>query len=146
MLKLTRTGALVVATALAPCPAFAHHPGGTGNSSGAGPAITIPATTLEAGHVAAFVAYESIRLGGLGDQDLIAAAGRHEHAHSIGTIESTSFGAAFGVTDDLTVSLRLPYVRRTDIREGHTRTCPAARRSTASPGGAARPASATRPC
>lgn len=85
MLKLTRTGALAVATALALCPAFAHHPGGTGNSSGAGPAITIPATTLEGAHIAAFVAYESIRLGGLGDQDLIAAAGRHEHAHSIGT-------------------------------------------------------------
>lgn len=118
MFKLTRAGALAAAAAVAPCSAFAHHPGGTGNSSSAGPAITIPATTLEAGDVAAFIAYESIRLGGLRDQDLIAAAGRHDHAHSIGTIESTSFGAAFGVTDDLTVSLRLPYVRRTDIREG----------------------------
>src|SRR4051812_46688592 len=41
-----------------------------GNSSGAGPANTIPASTLEEGHVAAFVAYYYIRLHGLDDQDL----------------------------------------------------------------------------
>lgn len=118
MLTLTRTGALAAAATLAPCLAFAHHPGGTGNSSGAGPAITIPATTIEEGHIAAFVAYEYIRLRGIDDQDLMAAAGRHQHVHSMKTIASTSFGLAYGITDDLTVSLRLPYVERTDIREG----------------------------
>jgi hypothetical protein len=111
-------GALVAAATLAPCLAQAHHPGGTGNNSGAGPANTIPATTLEEGHVAAFVVYEYIRLRGLDDEDLMAAAGRHQHVHGIGSIQSTSLGAAFGVTDDLTVSLRVPFVLRTDIREG----------------------------
>src|SRR3954454_13833106 len=114
----TRLSGAFAAAVLAPSLAFAHHPGGTGNSSGAGPANTIPATTLEEGHAAAFVAYEYIHLRGLDDQDLMTAAGRHEHVHSIGTIQSTSLGMAFGVTDDLTVSLRLPYVTRTDIREG----------------------------
>ena len=50
---------------------------------------------------------------------LIAAAGQHIHAHSIGTIQGASASAAYGVTDDFTVSVRLPYVLRTDIREGH---------------------------
>jgi hypothetical protein len=118
MLKLRLLGALVAAATLAPCLAHAHHPGGTGNNSGAGPANTIPATTLEEGHVAAFMVYEFIRLRGLDDQDLAAAAGRHQHVHGIGTIQSTSLGAAFGVTDDLTVSLRVPLILRTDIREG----------------------------
>jgi hypothetical protein len=109
---------LAASTAFLATPAFAHHPGGTGNAGGAGPVTTIPAETLDQGQVAAFVLYEYIRLHGLDDPTLVAAASRHEHAHSIGTIESTSLGAAFGITDDLTVSIRLPYVTRTDIREG----------------------------
>jgi hypothetical protein len=31
-------------------PVAAHHPGGPGNTGGAGPIVTIPATTLEQGH------------------------------------------------------------------------------------------------
>jgi hypothetical protein len=63
--------------------------------------------------------YEYIKLGGLSDAQLIDAASRHVHAHSIGTIQSPSLALAYGITDDLMVSLRLPYVKRTDIREGH---------------------------
>lgn len=100
-------------------PAFAHHPGGTSNTGGAGPIVTISASTLEAGHGAVAFLTEYLKFGGLGDSDLIAAAGKHIHAHSIGTIRSTSLSAAYGVTDDFTVSVRVPYVQRKDIREGH---------------------------
>jgi hypothetical protein len=106
-------------TMLLATPAIAHHPGGTGNTGAAGPINTIPATTLEQGHFALALAYEYIRLGGLSNEDLIAAAARHQHVHSLKTIESPSLSAAFGITDDLMVSFRLPYVRRTNIREGH---------------------------
>src|SRR5215210_6775219 len=99
-------------------PAMAHHPCGTSNASEAGPIYTIPATTLEQGRVAAFVVYEFIRLGNLDNFTLATAAGQHQHVHSIGTISSASIGAAFGITDDLMVSVRLPYVERTNIREG----------------------------
>ena len=61
----------------------------------------------------------SLELGGLGDAQLIEAASKHIHAHSIGTIQSTNGAVAYGVTDDWTLALRLPHVRRTDIREGH---------------------------
>ena len=50
---------------------------------------------------------------------LIAAAGKHIHAHSIGTIQSPIASASYGVTDDFMVSVRMPWVNRTDIREGH---------------------------
>jgi hypothetical protein len=99
--------------------ALAHHPGGASNTGGAGPITTISASTLEGGHGAVAFLYEYLAFGGLGDADLVAAASKHIHAHSIGTIQSASASAAYGVTDDFTVSLRIPYVRRTDIREGH---------------------------
>jgi hypothetical protein len=63
--------------------------------------------------------YEFSRLGGLNDAELIQAASKHIHAHSIGTIQSASSAVAYGVTDDWTLALRLPYVLRTNIREGH---------------------------
>ena len=100
-------------------PAVAHHPGGAANTGGAGPINTIAATTLDAGHGAVAFLYEYLRFGGIGDNDLINAAGKHIHAHSIGTIQSAIASAAYGITDDLMVSVRVPYVRRTDIREGH---------------------------
>ncbi|MBX6426841.1 MAG: hypothetical protein IRZ09_13075 [Variibacter sp.] len=115
--KVARYAALCAL--LLPAEALAHHPGGTSNAVGAGPINTIPASTLEAGHVGVAFLYEMIQYGGLGDAALIAAAGRHQHAHSIGTIASVALGAAIGITDDFMLSLRLPYVRRTDIREGH---------------------------
>ena len=110
---------LVGAFALISSPAFAHHPGGAGNTGGAGPIVTISATTLEAGRGAIAFLNEYLAFGGLGDSDLIAAASKHIHAHSIGTIQSTSASAAYGVTDDFMVSVRIPWVNRTDIREGH---------------------------
>jgi hypothetical protein len=100
-------------------PVAAHHPGGPGNTGGAGPIVTIPATTLEQGHFGVATWYEFSRLGGLDDAQLIQAASKHIHAHSIGTIQSASSAVAYGVTDDFTLALRLPYVLRTNIREGH---------------------------
>jgi hypothetical protein len=107
------------ATLLSATSAFAHHPGGAANAGGAGPIITLPATTMEAGHVAVAFFSEYTSLFGLNDADLIAAAAQHQHVHSIKSILSNSFGAALGITDDFMVMLRLPYVGRFDIREGH---------------------------
>jgi outer membrane putative beta-barrel porin/alpha-amylase len=103
---------------LCTAPAHAHHPGTGGNTGGAGPIITLPATTLEAGQVSVAFLSEYISLSGLSDADLIAAAAAHQHVHSIRSIASPSLGAAFGFTNDLMVLVRVPYVRRTDIREG----------------------------
>lgn len=107
------------ALALIATPAFAHHPGGASNTGGAGPIVTISASTLEAGHGAIAFLAETIKFGGLGDRDLIDAAGKHIHAHSIDTIQSYSLSAAYGIIDDFMVSVRIPYVNRSDIREGH---------------------------
>src|SRR5215813_5574521 len=97
--------------------AEAHHPGGGGNSGSGGPINTISAGTLGEGQIGLAVRYEFIRLGQLDDAGLLAAAAQGSHAHSIRSIDALSFGIGYGITDDLTVSMRLPFVRRSDIRE-----------------------------
>ena len=97
--------------------AHAHHPGGGGNSGSGGAINTISADTLAEGQAAASVRYEYIKLGNLGDADLLAAASQGKHGHSLGSIDSVSLSAAYGITNDLMFSVRLPGVRRSDIRE-----------------------------
>src|SRR5215211_852445 len=77
------------------------------------PSPPSPATPLEQGHAAISFFYEYIKLGGLSDAALAAAAGRHEHVHSIGTIQSPTIVGGLGLTNDLSVYLSLPYVLRT---------------------------------
>lgn len=98
-------------------PAEAHHPGGGGNTGSGGPINTISADTLSEGMITAAVRYEFIKLGQLSDAQLLAAAAQGTHAHSIRSIDSLSLSAAYGITDDLTISVRAPGVRRSDIRE-----------------------------
>jgi hypothetical protein len=104
---------------------FAHHPGGPGNTGNAGPIITLSATTLDQGTGIAALVFDYMGLDALSDATLVRAAehahehGGHAHIHSLDAIFSPSLNLAYGVTNDLTVSLRLPYVLRTDIREAH---------------------------
>jgi len=97
--------------------AEAHHPGGGGNTGSGGPINTISADTLSEGLIAASVRYEFIRLGQLSDADLLAAAAKGTHAHSIRSIDAVSLSVAYGITNDLTVAVRAAGVRRSDIRE-----------------------------
>jgi hypothetical protein len=102
--------ALLLATS-----AQAHHPSGAGSAGGAGPIVTIPGTTLEKGESSAAVVFEYVGLNALSDAQLAASG----HPHSLDAIFAPSLLYAYGITDDLTLTLRLPYVRRTNIREGH---------------------------
>ncbi len=100
-------------------PAAAHHPGGGGNTGGAGPIFTIPASTLDEGQTAVGVMFEYVRLRTLSDQALVkAAVSGNEGVHDHKTIESASAILAYGLTKDLTVGMRLPWLGRTGIREG----------------------------
>lgn len=95
--------------------AHAHHPG-IGGGSGAGAIVTIGAATLDQGQFAVATILEYIRVRELDDATLAANAGKD--VHSLRAIESRSVSFAYGVTNDLTISARLPWVRRTNIREG----------------------------
>jgi hypothetical protein len=96
-------------------PAFAHHPSGSSSTNNSGPIGTISATTLDKGQSVAGVVVEFINLDPLPLDKL----GGHPHPHNLDGIFSTSLVYAYGITDDLTLSLRLPFIRRTNIFDHH---------------------------
>ncbi|MDD2733656.1 MAG: transporter [Desulfuromonadaceae bacterium] len=99
--------------------ARADHPT-VGFSAGlAGPAITIPATTLPKGSGAVTLRVEYVKFRTFSDAELARFAAQGTEVHSVDYLLSPSVGAGYGLTDDLTVGLRLPYLLRTDIRSGH---------------------------
>jgi hypothetical protein len=106
-----------VTLAFAASPAMSHHPSGTGTSSTGGPIVTIPGTTLQKGASALYLVFEHWSFDELSDSVLEAAAARHEHVHSLATLESPMLGYSYGLNDRLMVSTLLPYVVRTGIRE-----------------------------
>lgn len=106
--------------------ALAHNAGGPGNTGGAGPINTISASTPARGSGVIGIVVDYTSLDALSDDVLIEAAEHahehgedHAHVHSIDTITSPSLNIAYGLTDDLMFAVRLPYIQRKGIREGH---------------------------
>jgi len=95
--------------------AFAHHPG-VGGAGGAGGIFTIGAGTLDQGQFAFSAFIEYVRLNQLSDATLLANIGND--VHGLQSIESRILAISYGFTNDLTVSVRFPWVRRTGILEG----------------------------
>jgi hypothetical protein len=104
-------------------PALADHTGPTGvGSSGGGIDVQGP-ETLEAGHFAIGARVAVTVPEDRSDAELEALAAQHIHAHNSDYNLNASVGAAYGVTDRLTISAELPYIRRDDLREGeHSHT------------------------
>jgi hypothetical protein len=123
--SISRAAAAVVATIIFGAnPVSAHHAGGVGNALGAGPIITISASTLDKDHSVAAVTLDYQSLDGLSTETLLNATANmppgspeSNNVHDLRTIQAYAISYAYGVTNDFTVALRLPYVRRTGIRE-----------------------------
>jgi Putative MetA-pathway of phenol degradation len=107
--------AMAVSTVIGASAASAHHPG-VGGVGGSGGITTIGAGTLDQGQFAFSAFVEYIRLNQLSNATLLANIGND--VHGLQSIESRNLAFAYGVTNDLTVSVRVPYVLRTGILEG----------------------------
>lgn len=116
-IRVPGTAALAILCCLGQ--AHADHPIIAFGSEAAGPIITIPTGSLPAGTRSAGFRAEIVNSDRFSDSDLagFATAGE-EDVHSIDRLLNTSLSLAYGVTDDLTLSARLPYVDRQGIREG----------------------------
>lgn len=119
-MQIKRVIAMVGALVAGICgTAFADHPTVGFSTDVSGPIITIPATTFPGGSGAVALLVEYVNFNAFSNAELARIAGQNIEAHSVDYLLSPSIGVGYGLTDDLTLSLRLPYVLRTDIREGH---------------------------
>jgi hypothetical protein len=99
--------------------AQADHPTIAFGSESSGPINTIPATLLPKGAASVGIRTEVIDFDRFSDSRLedFASTGE-EGVHSVDRLVTTSVSFAYGMTDDLSVSVRLPHVKRKNIREG----------------------------
>ncbi len=100
--------------------ASAHHPTGGGGLGKTGPVRTISASPLQRGAWALALQTEYIDLDAFSDSELIEFAESGSDVHSVDSIHHTIFSAGYGLTGDLTVSLKIPYVVLSNIREAHS--------------------------
>ncbi|NQV20610.1 MAG: transporter [Rhodospirillales bacterium] len=101
-------------------PAYAHHPAASLGTGTAGPITTRTAATLPRGKWSVSAQMHYLKLNDISDSRLEQAAAQGvEGVHGLDSILATQFGAAYGALDNVTVSVTLPVVRRTNIDEGH---------------------------
>jgi len=100
--------------------ASAHHPSGGAGLGQAGPIRTTSATTLSRGIFSFAVQTEFIDLDSFSDSELLGFSGRGKDAHTADSIFHTIIGVGYGITNDLTVSLNIPYAQVNNIREAHS--------------------------
>lgn len=111
--KLTLVSLLASATATSTWACNGSHVIGIGGSHSA-TAYTISANTMEKGSLFLGVNAETIRNKNLSDSAMIADGG--DHLHAIDSVNSYSLTASYGITNDLTFNVQLPYVSRKGIR------------------------------
>nr|WP_166176248.1 transporter [Altererythrobacter segetis] len=99
-------------------PALADHTGPTGVGSSGGGIDVLGPDTLEAGRLALGQQTTVTLPQDRSDAELEALAAQHIHAHNSDYTLGAAVGAAYGVTDRLTISVQVPYIRRDGLREG----------------------------
>jgi hypothetical protein len=109
---------MLASVALIPTPACADHTGPGGGTGASGPINTISAGTLEKGHWAVGLRFLLVKPRYLSDAELLSRSAEGIDAHGTDYVLNSDLGAAVGLTDDLSLSAELPFVRRHAIREG----------------------------
>lgn len=99
--------------------AMADHPGVTFGADSSGPINTISSIPLAKGQWVFGMRSDITNFDAFSNNELEGFAARGiEGAHSVDKLSSTSVAIGHGVSDNLTIGLRLPYVKRDNIREG----------------------------
>lgn len=99
--------------------AMADHPTVAFGINSAGPINTISADPLPDGIFALGIQTEVIDNDEFSSEQLANFADSGlEGVHSIDRITNTSVSVSYGVTEDLSINARLPYIERKNIREG----------------------------
>jgi hypothetical protein len=94
-----------------PVPVLKQVPGGA--------IMTTSRATLPKGKIVVGISVQSLELDDISDVVLEAAGTADEDVHSVDSLFSASANFAYGLTDDLTIGLSMPYVDRSNVREAH---------------------------
>ena len=97
----------------------ADHTSASFETGAAGAIMTTPGATLPKGKFVVGMSVQSIELDDISDEVLEAAGTADEDVHSVDSLFSASANLAYGLTDDLTIGLTMPYVDRSNVREAH---------------------------
>ena len=122
---------LLTLSPVIPAPAFADHLSGGFDLGQSSAIMTESAIPLAAGDWYLGLRYEQVDNTGLNDDtliglrafDIVANGEAHDDLHSIEQVTGTSISLAYGVSDNLTLGVRVPWVKRENIREpeeGHS--------------------------
>lgn len=78
--------------------------------------MTIPGSTMPQGKVVAGTSIQVIEFNSLSDTRLKQLGAADQDVHSTDSLLKLSLDIAYGLTDDLTIGINLPYIERHDIR------------------------------
>lgn len=99
--------------------ALADHASPSFETGSSGAIITVPGSTLPEGKFVFGIGVQYIELDDISNQTLGDLGTLNEEVHSVNSLNNASANIAYGLSDNLTLGLSLPYVERTDIREAH---------------------------
>jgi len=102
--------AAAIGSSILPAAPAAAHPPGSGGKTGSEPINIISAE----GKIATAVCYEFIRLG---RPDAAELASTEHGRHAIFSIDSISLSPAYDSTNDFMIAIRIPHMRRCDLRK-----------------------------
>lgn len=99
-------------------PALADHPSVGIGTTTAGPVTTIPARPMPAGGWALGVRSELTEFDRFSDGELEGFAAAGLEAHSVDQVRAHSVSLGYGVTENISLYVRLPFIERDSVREG----------------------------
>lgn len=114
--RIATTISVAAFVLLIQCSAWAHHAAVGMGTGQAGPIRTLSADTLKQGSFGLDIQAEFISLKRFSDAEMQQLAIDDNDIHSIDSVRHLFWGVGYGLTDDLTLGIKIPYVSLRNIR------------------------------
>ena len=97
--------------------AYADHPVAGLQSGAAGPIITSSGKTAKKGMGAIGINFQHVDFDNFSNERLSELTDQDEDVHGTSSLQRTSIDAVFGVTNNLTLGISVPFVKRNNLKE-----------------------------
>ena len=101
---------------LTPFTSLADHASASFETGTAGAVMTIPGSTMPHGKIVAGTSIQVIEFNAISDARLAQYGANDQDVHSTDSLLKLSLNLAYGLTDDLTLGVSVPYTERHNIR------------------------------